>query len=158
MDVTSAVTVLLTVVRLEPGTLAAELCSCCHNNAHYSISPICLSRLWPHTSGCFKFTFFWCVSLVISCRSLSAEHRSRPMVDVQRTFSYTSKNICRGQIYSAFEVHILHFSFSLCAPLYTKFLGQETFLSCLTLQVKFYVRVPFLYNKFNIEIHTSFSS
>ena len=85
------------------------------------------------------------------------------MGDVQRTFSYTSTNIFRGQIYSAFEVHILHFSFSSCSPLYTKFLGQETFLSCLkniegTLQVKFYARVPFLYNKFNIEIHSSFSS
>jgi len=85
------------------------------------------------------------------------------MSDVQRTFSYTSTNIFRGQTYSAFEVYILHFSFSLCAPLYTQFLGQETFLSCLkyiedTLQVKFYVCVPFLYNTFNIEIHTSFSS
>jgi len=27
-----------------------------------------------------------------------------------------------------------------------------------TLQVKFHVRVQFLYNKFNIEIHTSFPS
>jgi hypothetical protein len=81
------------------------------------------------------------------------------MADVQRTFSYISTNIFRGQIYSAFGVRILYFSFSLCAPLYTKFLGQETFLSCLkyiedSLQVKFYVRIPFLYNTFNIEIHT----
>jgi hypothetical protein len=131
-----------------------------HTTSSLTFASLVSALIWVDA---LKFILCVCVSLVISCRSLSAEHRSIPMADVQRTISYIRRNIFRGQMYSTFEVHFLHFSFSLCAPLYTKFLGQETFLSRLkyveeTLQVKFYVRVPFQYNRFNIEIRTSFPS
>jgi hypothetical protein len=102
------------------------------------------------------------VSLVTSCSSLSAEHRSQPMADVQRTFSYKRRTIHRGQIYSAFEVHNLYFNFFICSPLYTKFLGQSTFFFCLKyrrcFESEIHVPVHFQYSKFNIQIYILFSS